>query len=175
MGNTYVMGEYDQGKQYMVWLNPVDDYGAYESYLWNFAPGIAPDASHLSVELDDLMGEDYNEILELGNSGQNIRYEAVWSEGWSETFHIDLKVFNLGSEDLVVRFDESSVLVSDAEGREYHPADSSESRVGDYVSSGDNGHYRLEFDGLPSGKNLTLLIPVFCAEEDVRIPVQFEE
>lgn len=173
LGNQYSMEAYHQDDQYMRRLEPTENYGDSRSYQWSFVPGVLPEANSINVELANLMGKAFNATLSLGSIDRDVRYEATWREGWSNSFYIDFAVFNLGSENLVVRFDKHPLTAQGASGQVFS-SEESDDRIGEVVYPGRSRSYRLTFEGTPTGE-LTLIIPIFCGEENIRIPVQPED
>jgi curved DNA-binding protein CbpA len=175
-GNQYSMEEGDKDEKYMVLLEPASgpSWSRNVDYYWTFVPAAAPEATQLEVAMDGLGSFNERWVLPLGRADHNVRYEAVWREGWGESTRIRLNVFNLGDQVLAVRFDEAAVRLEDAVGNVF-VSEETEGRGGGIISPGGSREYDFRFAGLPAGDRITLIFPVFCAQEDVRIPVKVAE
>jgi hypothetical protein len=171
VGNTYNM-QRDEGQSYMVLLQSADTgyYRNSREYNWRYYPAVASEATQLKVTLEELGQESFDKIIPLGTADQDVRYEAVWESVWGDNTRVYLTVFNLGNQDLIVRFDETSVRIKDTQGSVLgldEPGGKGE-RV---IAPGNSRGYRFIFTGLPTSDNLTLVFPVFCGVEDFEIPV----
>lgn len=171
-GNQYQMSEYDREEQYAALLSPSDYHGSFASYQWRFSPGIAPGASTLQVMITDFMGQQFEEVIPLGTPANGVRYEATISYVGDDWFRVSFRVFNIGADDLIVRFDEGSVLVLDASGQPL-PSRETDRRHVDVVGSGSHVSYDLSFQGVPPSTNgLTLFLQIFSGTQDVQVLIQ---
>ncbi len=152
-------------------LRPItDNNDVYEDYKWYFSPGITPEVRQLTMVIT-VMGKPFSKTLMLGSAGKDIRYEAVWDPS---SHKIGLEVFNLSSETLVARYDEKEIIIH--EGTDNQVCYSkSEDRAGYIISPGDSQTNWIEFGPCKVESESELFIPVFCAEKNVRVPIQIRQ
>lgn len=174
LANQYQMDEYYRDDQYAALLAPAEaSWQSSKSYDWQFEPGIAPGVTTLQVTITDFMGKQFSKTFPLNMPADGVRYEATLDYVREDSFMIDFRIFNIGAENLMVRFETDGIRVQSADGQSFVSQDTG--RRVEIVSPGNYTSYNLDFEGrIASNNQLTLVFPIFSGVQNVQVPIQPE-